>query len=612
MNPRTFRLLWLVVLALGAYIAFFESGWKPFERPVPPPAVVFPELSAAQVASVDLVLQSNRVIRVERTNGAWQLTLPIRYPAQAARIDRLVQDLARLRPQGTLTAREWMSQPRGRASFGLESPARRLVLSQGGRRFELQLGDRVFGSRQCYAQRVGSDSMLILDASLLEQLPSQADDWRSRDLVPEAVGTFTRLSLRSGALGYELERNPTNQQWQLVKPMPMRANHPRVENLVRLLQNAQVTAFVADPPVLDGEAYGLQPARAEVTLLAGTNVAASWRLGATPTNQPGSVYAQLWPFNNVVLIPKPAADILALPYKELLDPRLVTFQAAAVGRIEVQARETFSLTRQADGSWQVAPQGFAADTNAVADMLERLNRLEILEVEKDVVTELDFPKYGLAPPDRQYLLQSVAAGPAGAASNAPLAQIQFGTNQNGRLFVRRADETPVYVTRAQDALALPQTAFQLRDRHVWSFATNQVVGVTWTVKGQTTRLVRQPQGGWAAVSGPTQDVPLALNEMLFRLGQLRAEVWVAQGAEPVARLGFADAAHQLTLDLLVDGRALSLSLELGRQSPLLTPYAAITLGAGGERAAFAFGFWFYEPYREVLRDLNLPAPDRGP
>src|SRR6185503_9219280 len=119
------------------------------------------------------------------------------------------------------------------------------------------------------------------------------------------------------------------------------------------------------------------------------------------------------------------------------------------------------------------------------------------------------------PPARQYILRSAA--PAGG-TNQLLAQIDFGTNQADKIFVRRADESSVYKASLEEARALPRAAFELRDRRIWHFATNQVNSLTITLKGQSFKLARNAKG-WSIAAGQGILNTFALEEALFRLSQ---------------------------------------------------------------------------------------------
>ena len=86
---------------------------------------------------------------------------------------------------------------------------------------------------------------------------------------------------------------------------------------------------------------------------------------------------------------------------------------------------------------------------------------------------------------------------------------------------------------------------------------------------------------------------------MFRLGELRAAVWVARGDENRARLGFTDSGHKITVELKNGEKPQVLDLEFGGLAPSLFHYALATLD--GQPWIFEFPVpLFYD----VLRYLS--------
>jgi hypothetical protein len=616
MNPRNSRILLLLALVLLTYIMVFERGSR--NRGLAPVSVpLLDGFRPEYVTSVELQWGSNVHCRVERTNGLWQMVLPVRYPAAGQRLDRFLEMLAEARERHLIPAAEVLAQPRGRAAFGLEPPEASLTLTVAGVRRELRLGAIAFGGRQLYVQRIGSEGVSVIEGGFWSLLPGSPADWRSRALVEVPPSPWTRIEAKAEGGQYELRRHPVTQLWQLTRPRVMRAHHLRIDNLIQLLQTVEVAGFVSDGVALGLEAYGLEPARQEIALAAGTNELVRIRFGTSPTNQPGVLYAYLAPSRSVVLVPRHVSEVLSLAPRDLMDPHLIAVSPSAVSRIDVVARETFALVRQGTNTWRMAsPRDFPVDPLLVDELVGRLNQLEILDVEKDVVTELDFPGYGFAPTNWQYTLLSTITNTLGLVTNDVLAQVQLGTNAQDRILVRRSDESPVYVTRASDAALLPQVALQFRDRRVFRFTTNQVTAITIRSQDRVLKWVRGADGVWMPLAG-TAATTVALGEvlfpeMLFRWGQLQAQFWGAQDETQLARLGIPQAAHQLTIEYVQQGQPVAAVLDLGGQSPLLAPWGAVRLPDQPERVGFAFPFYFYEPYRQILRELDLPLPETPP
>jgi hypothetical protein len=350
---------------------------------------------------------------------------------------------------------------------------------------------------------------------------------------------------------------------------------------------------------VDLEPYGFQPPDLELAFGQGTNDVAFLRFGKSPTNDATQVYAWRSSHGNIVTASQDLVGLLRSPFTRFRDPHLVALEATNVHRIEVKAEENFTLERQTNGAWRItAPYVAPADSALMADVLQNLTSLQIVEFVKDVVT--DFASYGLAPAARTYILQG--------ATNEPLAQIEFGTNQVDKVFVRRTDENSVYATRLGDSLRLPQAAYQVRDRRVWDFASSNVISVTINHKGQTQKIQRTAAGSWALAPGSQGTVETAsFEETLLRLGQLRAESWAARGEEQLPRYGFAEKDHKITLELMNGDAARTLTLSFGRLSPLYRPYATTVLD--GQTLIFEFPSRLFA---DVQRDLSLVPPEAAP
>jgi len=244
----------------------------------------------------------------------------------------------------------------------------------------------------------------------------------------------------------------------------------------------------------------------------------------------------------------------------------------------------------------------------VRGFLDRLNALPIVEVEKEVVTDKDLPTYGLAPAARQYILKPAATG---ADTNQVLAHMEFGTNQTGKVYVRRIDENSVYVTRLNEspsAPPLPTAAFELRDRRIWNFSTNQVTGLTIEFKGKTYKFQRNSRGQ-LSLTADSQGIlhPSVLDEALFRLGQLTSMAWIACGKIDPAQYGFSNPPHKLSIQVNSGDKPQTLTVQFGAQSLSGGPYALVDLD--GRPTVFDFPFKTFDVYNEVVRSLAMTVGD---
>jgi len=580
MNSTLNKLLVVVALALFAFIVVTETRRPAGPPPTPTDAPMVPRLRPATVTRVELT-RTNLAVQAEFQAGQWRLTQPLSYPANSLLLKTLLDVCARLRPQLIIPA----EQVKSLADFGLDPPQATLRFHQGDAPVELRIGARTPVNHQLYVQVAGTPHVAVTDANLLEFLPQTADDWRDRQLLSLAGVKFDRINLlRTGARELRFQRNPTNGLWHIAAPTPpRRANSARLDELLALLARWPVQQFVSDHPAADLEPFGLAPPETEIAFGLGTNDALVVQFGRSPTNQPGLVFARNLATTNITLIAAELLAALRAPVWEFSEHRLLDSLAPGqFDAIEVRGRETFTLRRQTNGATNALwvaddPLKTPADPQLMQSFLLNLETLEARELEKEVVT--DFAPYGLAAGARSVSLLQATTNAAGAPTNRLVARLDFGAVSNlppDRLYVRRHDESAVYVAPRGDVESLAWSLWQLQDRAVWSFASNQVAAVTVEFDGRSRRLARAADGRWSEGGQPVDDVRnVALDETMFRLGRLRAEQWVHLGADRLPLYGISETRHRVTVEL-AGPPARTNVVTLGFMPQGRNPWAAVT------------------------------------
>ena len=613
MNWKRTWLLWLLCGVLLAFIYFVErrTPSTSLSPNLPAPLVTF---KASDITGLRLSRTNQPIVRAERTRDTWSLIGPpgpTFYPAQTYAIESLLQMLEGLGRRAFIPLSEISSRKATLADFGLDVPQASLTLLQNGRRTDLLFGSKTPVGDQVYLQLPSAPGLYVVGAELFDRLPQSASDWRDTALLHLAGLEWDRVEVRSAGRGFAVQINPTNKLFYLSKPTPARADALKVEALLRQLQSSRVAQFVSDDPKAELEGYGLQPPETELAFGQGTNDLVLVQFGKSPTNDASVVFARRLQQTNIVLVPKAVLSMLQTSPADLRDRRLLSFTPEAADLIEVTGPQNFTLQRQTNGAWIVTdPQPLLADPELVREWLGFLARLEG-DVEKDVVT--DFASYGLAPPARLYSLKNTWTNAAGALTNQVLAQLEIGVRGEEKIFARRSDENSVYSIARADFTRLPSATWQLRDRQVWSFTTNQVSRLSIRHLGYTRQLIRDTFGKWSLAPGSQGIIRSteALEETLFRLGQLRAAVWVDHGEGKAALYGFNETSRKLTLELRNGtDKPQVLTVEFGDFAPSRFPYALATVD--GQTWIFEFPYPLFVQIINVLSNpplrANAPPP----
>ncbi len=607
MNTSSTRWLLLFAVGLGAVILLYERPGESTSESAARRSRVLPLLLPDDVSAVTVQRDTNLTLRLERTNGGWEFLAPIRYPAQPAGVGGLLEGLAKLEVRGVLSAAEVLAQTNGLRVFGLDPPNATVVLNQGSSRMELRLGISTLLGSEVYAQVVGQDGLVTVDRGLMALLPYSVHQWRDAGVACMAGLRFNRIEVRPITSGFEVVRNPTNQQWEMTRPLLTRANNAKIESLLERLDLIRALSFVADDPRADLEPYGLQPPNHELVLGQGTNDLVVLQFGRGPTNAPDQLFVRRMANSNVVLVARAAVEPWLGGFRDFCDRRLVVFDPDRVARIVARDEEQFVVERQGSREWRLtAPYAASADHLLVIEMLASLAELEFLEFEREVTT--DFAAYGLAPPRRQYRLETTVTNIDGTVTNAILAQVDIGDPTKHKFYARRGSENSV-VTML-DTGRLPRAAYELRDRRIWEFTTNQIASITIRQFNNTRRLLRTGPAQWVAAPDTPQSPinAFALEEAAYQLGTLHAARWVARGEDQLARYGFGSIDHQISVELIGEEKQRTHVVGFGRQTLSgRTAYATVNIEGEPAPVIFECRPRLYELLQSELSAMPAPS-----
>jgi hypothetical protein len=183
-----------------------------------------------------------------------------------------------------------------------------------------------------------------------------------------------------------------------------------------------------------------------------------------------------------------------------------------------------------------------------------------------------------------------------------ITRIDFGTNQEDKVFARRTDESSLYTVKVADLARLPSASWQLRERRIWSFIENDVARITIHQNGKTQEMARKGTNSWALEPGSTGVIKnvLAMDEVSHRLGELTAASWIGRGDEKRADCGFTSDGHRVSLELKNGSK---LTVEFGGTAPSGCMYAQTEL----EDQPWIFEFPWPLYYQYVQPYLTIPT-----
>jgi len=562
--------LWVTVAAaLFAFIFLFEQ-FRP--HPVTGTTSLLPDLNPKTVRSVQIRQSGQQQeIRVERTNNTWHLVEPVEYPAQGTNVQRLLEALQGLTVAHRISEQDFHQHPQAAAEYGIDPAQVSLILDSGRPIF---FGHRTSPGDEVFVRIPGIEGVAIVDASVLNLFPPNANAWRERTLAEIGGAAFDRIAVTNAIKSqwsFILQRDSTNRLWEITSPLKARADSEKVEAAVEKLRSLRVEEFVTDDPKADLEGFGLLPPALTLALGQGKNPVLVLDFGKALTNGSGRIYARRRDQNAVVTLATNSLATWNTSYDTFRDRHLLTLMGP-MESIHIVGEDDFTLQWQTNTSWRVtAPQNFPADEVLATRLARKLSELQVADFEQDTVTESEWPKYGLGAPTLKF---TAAWAPSAIATNPPT-ELNFGTNATGQVFGRRIGEEAVYGIAPGDFAALPSASWQMRDRRIWNFDARDVVRIAVRQAGRVREIVHGGTNIWALAPGSQGAINVsAVENTVQTLGSLTAFSWAGHGAEKLAGFGITADSWELLIELK-NGQ--KLAVKFGGPTQLGSAYASVTL-----------------------------------
>jgi hypothetical protein len=355
-----------VVLAILAGVLWWSNREKAKEASKPAvdanPKIL--SLADSDIQKIELKKRSgdNTVIQ-KNGSGKWQMTAPEAYGVDQEAANTLASSATTVNSDRLVD-----EKPSDLKQFGLDNPFIEADLTQkNGKTSKLLIGDDAPGNSSTYA-KLGSDPKIYTIASYTKSSYDKSPkDLRDKRLLTFDQDKLTRVELIAKKDDIEFGRN--KDEWQIVKPKPMRADGLQVEELVRKVKDAKMDLSVSDEDSKKAAAnfaVGAPVATVKVTDNAGTQELQLHKKGDDCDAKSSAV----------VGIQKVPADLCTGVDKSLADFRnkkLFDFGFNEPSKIEMHANgKTYSFQKSGE-KWTSG--GKEMDNTSVQAFLDKLRDL---------------------------------------------------------------------------------------------------------------------------------------------------------------------------------------------------------------------------------------------
>lgn len=386
---RSFLLLLVIGLGLGAYVYFVESKRDPADADKKDKAFT---VEADKIEEITVKSESGEQTTLRKSNDDWQIAQPVSAEPDGAEVSGLTTNLSTLEVQSVVD-----ENPSNLAEYGLAPPRIEVAFKVGGQEQKLLVGRKTPPGTDLYAKRADQTRVFLIPSYLESTFNKTTFDLRDKTVLKIERDKIDTLSVAS-AKG-TLEFRKADGEWQMTAPVKARADFSTVDSIVSRLHTLQMKSLVAPEGATLSE-YGLDKPSTTIRLGSGSSQAVLL-VGAGAGE--GVVYAKDQSRPAVITIDASLVTDATKPPAEYRQKDLFDARAFNSTRVEVtRGTETVafekSKTKDKDGKeedkWrQVAPAARDVDQTKVDDLVSAITGARATAfVESAAKTGLDKPE----------------------------------------------------------------------------------------------------------------------------------------------------------------------------------------------------------------------------
>jgi hypothetical protein len=255
----------IVLTALGGGVYWSDKAKKAEEKEpakdAPPKVLTIPE---DQFKGIQFKKAGGETTVVQKSDaGQWDIVAPKPMMADSESVGSVVTTLA------TLTSDRLIEDKASElGSYGLTSPALEVVVTKkDGKTEDLLVGDDTPTGGSVFVKLKNDPRVFSVASGVKSSLDKTTKDLRDKRLLTFDSDKLTRVELQAKGPAIEFGKNNQN-EWQIVKPKPLRADGSQVDELVGRLKNAKIDASVSDEEAKKAPAAFASAARIAVVKVA--------------------------------------------------------------------------------------------------------------------------------------------------------------------------------------------------------------------------------------------------------------------------------------------------------------------------------------------------------
>ena len=237
MKIRSLIVATLIFLALGGTL-YWSEHHKPTDESAKvsadaPPAIL--KLDEATINRVELKKKdAEPIVLAKNTSGTWQIAQPKSLNADQNTVSGALSTLSSLNSERLVE-----DKSSDLKQYGLDHPAVEVDITEKDNKTQrLWIGDDTPAGGAVYAMLAGDPRIFTMASYNKTSIDKSLNDLRDKRLLPVSADKISRVELIRTNQEIEFGRN--KDEWQILKPKPLRADSVQVGELVAKLTDARM------------------------------------------------------------------------------------------------------------------------------------------------------------------------------------------------------------------------------------------------------------------------------------------------------------------------------------------------------------------------------------
>jgi hypothetical protein len=221
-------------------------------------------IPADQFQEIQIKKLTGETVKLALDNGKWRIVEPKPLPADQDAVSSMVTTLSNLSADKLIE-----EKADDLNAYGLNQPTLDVTVKRkDGKTDEVLIGNDTPTGSGAYAKLPNDPRVFTVTSMVKSGLDKRPEDLRDKRLLTFEQDKLTRVDLQAKGQSLEFGKDAQN-EWQIVKPRPLRADTSAVNGLVDKLRDAKMD-LTSTEDAAKGFASGTRIATATVTDAAGT------------------------------------------------------------------------------------------------------------------------------------------------------------------------------------------------------------------------------------------------------------------------------------------------------------------------------------------------------